>query len=174
MSALFSLANSQKGGNMPSSFSFTNTTANTHKLTPIDLKPVTNYGVLQSKEGECTLSNITAGADQPELLTYTYGSRKSVNSKAKSIYTKDADPNSACIEYRFRVDELLREVDANSNILRDYPIVAEVRFVHELAAPVSATIIAGLLDRLLGTIMKTDGSLRINDSMHGAIKPVAD
>lgn len=53
-----------------STFGYTNVLANAVKVTPIDVKCVTNYARIEDESDVCTLSNKTAPLDQGELLTF--------------------------------------------------------------------------------------------------------
>lgn len=154
-----------------SSFSFTNTTLNTHSVTPVDLKPVTNYAKLTDEPDVTVLSNKTATLDQGELLTY---SCKQLDKVTTQQTIQNPSPVRNGVEYRIKLDEILRTVDANGVIIRDEPIVASIVIRHQSSGSITSALITQVFQRLVGACMRTDGTYRWDDLMRSALVPVED
>lgn len=155
-----------------SSFAFTNNVANAVKVTPIDVKAVTNYARIEDESDVCVLSNKTAPLDQGELLTYRANDLEKVSS-TQIVQNPSSVRNG--IQYVIKLEEILRTVDSTSgNILMDEPVVAYLTIRHQKSGNVTPAIVADITSRLMGACMRSNGTWRFDDLMRSALAPIAD
>lgn len=153
-----------------SNFGFTNTTASSHTVAPIDIKVVTNYGEMPADDNTALLSNKTCALDQPELISYSHKYMKKVDSKAS---VQNPARVTDAIQYQIRVDDILR-TSGDSEPIVDNPIVAYLTIRHELSGNIQASDIEAVVNRLLGACRTSAGAWRFGDMMRGMLKPVND
>lgn len=153
---------------MPSTFTYSNKSEGTVAPT-VAIAPVTNYAKTSDEPNEATMTNKTATIDQPEVITYR--SRKidrvaTVNAISYPCKVSDG------VEYGIRLDEVLRNTDANGNILWDDPIVATLTIKHQRSAFVTDAIVTEIVSRLLGAAYDETGKkFRWGDLMRSALVP---
>lgn len=155
-----------------SSFSFTNTSSMVGvTVAPIDIKPTSVYGKVTDVATLCELHNKTGDPyTQPELLSYGCQPIKRVDSK---VEIQNPGKVSAGVQYQIRLDEVLRTVRDNGDIIDD-PIVAYITVRHAASQFVKPTHVEQVVKRLLGASMREDGTFRFDDLMVSALAPVAD
>lgn len=154
-----------------SSFSFTNTTASSNTITPVEIGEKTNYAEVADQPQEHVRSNITCALDQGELLTIRCNplDRISTTQKIQYPYTvKDG------VQYVVKLEEILRTVNSAGDIVGDEPIVAYITIRHQKTANITSSIIDTIVKRLLGACYKSDGTPRWNDLMRSALEPTSD
>lgn len=157
---------------LTSSFSFTNTSENSHTVTPVVLGPVTNYALLSDEPSECVLSNKTCKLDRGELLTFQMRDLKTVNTALTVPYPA---PVSAGVQYTVKLEELLTTVSSvNEEFRLDEPITVTLSIKHGKSGNITTGIVAQVVQRLLGALMKADGSFRFDDLMRSSLKPTVD
>lgn len=154
-----------------SSFAFTNVTANTVKLSPIDMKVVTNYSRIENTANSCTLSNKTTPLDQGELVVYRCNDLDRVTSTQK---IQNPAPVQNGIQYVVKVEEILRTVDANGDIICDEPVVAYLTVRHQKSGNITPAHIEQVVSRLMGACQRSAGTFRFDDLMRSALSPIAD
>lgn len=153
---------------LTSKFTFTNTTAGDTVAT-VAVGMLTNYAKTSDEPTEAVLTNKTATIDQPELVTY-----RSRKIDRVATYNTISYPCRVTegVEYGVRLDEVLRNKDANGTILYDDPIVASITFKHQRSAYVTPEVMTQVLTRLLGALYdETTNSFRFGDLMRQALVP---
>jgi hypothetical protein len=162
-----------------SSFSFTNTTANTHDVTPIALSMVSNYGSWDGEGDKRTqnlakentvMTNRTASTDAPELISYSSKNIPSVNTSMTNLYPP---PVNTGVQYRVVVEDMLTTTETTDPTFRvDEPIVAQLIIRHPKSSNITSTQVEAVFKRLVGAVMKNDGTFRFDDLMRGCEEPV--
>lgn len=151
-----------------SSFTFTNVTAGDN-VAMTAMQMVTNYAKTQDEPSEAVLTNKTASIDQPEVISYRGRKIDRVATVNTISYPCKVQEG---VEYGIRLDEVLRNKDANGNILYDDPIVASITFKHLRSAYVTPAIMTQILGRLLGALYdETTDTFRFGDLMRQALVP---
>lgn len=156
---------------MTSSFAFTNTTAMTKSITPIAIKPTTNYAKVEDEPDQAVLSNKTCPLDQGELISYK-ASKVAKVSTTQTIQNPSVVPNG--IQYVIKAEEILRTIDADGKIVCDEPIVAYLTIRHQCSGNITNALIGQVVTRVLGACMREDGTWRFDDLMRSALVPVED
>lgn len=156
---------------MASTFSFTNTTAASFTITPVEIGEKTNYAEVADNPTQHVRSNTTAALDQGELLSIGCQSTKAVQT-AQVI--QHPYPVRNGVQYIVRLDEILRTTDASGNILGDEPVVAYLVVRHQKTSNITNSLIDTVVKRLLGACYKSDGTPRWQDWMRSALEPTAD
>lgn len=156
---------------MTSSFSFTNSDANTHPVTPINVKPVTVYAKKEDSPTSCRLINKTSALDQGETLSYQCTDIKTVNTN--QVIQNPAKVSNG-VQYIVRLDEILRTTDATGNIICDEPIVVSLSIRHQMSGHVTGALVQQVVTRLIGACMRADGTYRFDDLMRSALYPIVD
>jgi hypothetical protein len=155
-----------------SSFGFTNTTAGTHTVSPIALGLTTNYALAGEDANNAILNNKTAPIDAEELITFRSRGIAQVNTDLNIQYPS---PVKSGIQYQVQVEDVLTTTDTDDSSFRvDEPIVALLTIRHPKSGNIGGTQIAAVMNRLLGCIMKADGTWRFDDLMRGAERPIVD
>lgn len=155
-----------------SSFGYTNVTANAKTVAPVSLKVVTNYSRLGTdKAEECVLSNKTAPLDVGEMITYRANDLDKVTSTQQ---IQNPTPNRSGIQYVVKVEDILRTVDANGNIISDEPVVAYLTIRHQKSGNVTPAHVESIVSRVIGACQRADGTFRYDDLMRSGITPIAD
>lgn len=154
-----------------SSFSFTNTTASTHNVTPVEIGEKTNYSAIADEPTRHVRQNTTAALDQGELLTVTSTPVRKVTCSLPLVYPLGSKQG---VQYMVKLDEVLRTVDGAGNIVCDEPIVAYLVIRHQITPNITTSIVETVVKRLLGACYKSDGTSRFGDWMRSALEPISD
>jgi len=155
-----------------SAFGFTNTTPGSNTVTPIALGLTSNYALADEDANNAILNNKTAPIDAEELITFRSRSIAQVNTDLNIQYPS---PVKGGIQYQVQVEDVLTTTDtADASFRVDEPIVALLTIRHPKSGNIGSTQIAAVMNRLLGCIMKSDGTWRFDDLMRGAERPIVD
>lgn len=155
-----------------SSFGFTNTTSQTFDINPTKIEASSNYALIEDEPNRCVVSNVTAPLDQGERVSYSFQKINKVSTDQDILYPASVQNG---VQYAVRVEEILSTVDTADPTFRvDEPIVAWLTIRHPNSARMTSTVITTILERLLGACYKDDGTLRFDDLMRSALKPVVD
>jgi hypothetical protein len=155
-----------------STFSFTNTTAGSHDVTPPALGLTTNYALTAQDANNAVLNNKTAPIDAEEIVTYRSRPISTVNTDLNIRYPS---PIKTGVQYQVQVEDVLTTTDdADASFRVDEPIVALLTIRHPKSGNISNAIVAQVVQRLLGCILRADGTWRFDDLMRSAEKPVVD
>lgn len=153
-------------------FGFTNTSDNTHNITPKALGLTSNYALMTEDANNCVLNNKTAPIDAEEVITFRSRDIAQVNTSLNIQYPS---PVKRGIQYQAQVEAVLTTTDtADASFRVDEPIVAMLTIRHPKSGNITATHIRAIVDRLEGALMKSDGTSRFSDLMRGAERPVVD
>lgn len=156
---------------MTSAFGFTNTTAMSTTVSPVDIKPVTVYARKENTATSCRLSNKTTPLDQGEQLSYQCTDIKTVNTLQSIVNPSKV---TSGVQYIVRLDEILRTTDTDGNIICDEPVVVSLTIRHQLSGNITNALVTECVKRLLGACMREDGTYRFDDLMRSALDPVVD
>lgn len=156
---------------MKKSFSYKNTAASEVTVTPVAIAPCTNYARTEDEVTSCVLKNRTCDFGQGELISFQCSPVKNISSKQGTQYPAKVTTG---IQYVIRLDELLRTSDDNGNIIQDDPIVMYLTVRHPNSSSITADDISEVFKRLLGTIVRADGSFRFDDLMLSALVPTTN
>lgn len=155
-----------------STFSFTNTTAGTNQVTPPALGLTTNYALAAEDANNAVLNNKTAPIDAEEIVTFRSRPIAQVNTDLNIQYPS---PVKTGIQYQVQVEDVLTTTDtADASFRVDEPIVALLTIRHPKSGNINNAIIAQVMQRLIGCVLKADGTWRFDDLMRSAEKPVVD
>lgn len=154
-----------------SAFGFTNTTANTHTVTPVKLGLLTNYSLEDGTE-ECEMSNKTAPVDVEELITHR---AKKIPVVKTDLNIQYPSPVKSGVQYQAMIQDTLSTTDSSDpNFRVDEPIVAYLQIRHPRSGNITAAHVATVVTRLISSLYREDGSWRFDDLMRLAEHPVSD
>lgn len=156
---------------MTSSFSFTNKEVSTKTITPYDIEPVTDYAKTEDSATNCELKNKTAKLGWGETLSFQCTNITNVSTKQPILYPAKV---TSGVQYIARLDEILRTVDDQGDILCDEPIVMYLTVRHPSSSNITPDNITEVFKRLSGALMRDDGSFRFDDLMLSALTPTVD
>lgn len=156
---------------MATSFSYTNKTASTKALTPIDIDPISQYARTEDTATSCELKNKTAALGQGELLSYQCTDVKNISTKQPVLYPA---PVTSGVQYIVRLDELLRTTKEDGTIMCDEPIVMYLTVRHPSSSNIKPAHIEEIFNRLCGALQRDDGTMRFDDLMLSALTPTSD
>lgn len=155
-----------------STFSFTNTTAGSNSVTPPALGLTTNYALAAEDANNAVLNNKTAPIDAEEIVTFRSRPIAQVNTDLNIQYPS---PVKSGIQYQVQVEDVLTTTDtADASFRVDEPIVALLTIRHPKSGNINNAVIAQVMQRLIGCVLKADGTWRFDDLMRSAEKPVVD
>jgi hypothetical protein len=154
-----------------SSFGFTNTTAATYTITPTEIGEKTNYAELQDDPTVHVRSNVTCPLDQGELLTLRCNPLDKITTTQTLVNPLKVKNG---VQYVVKLEEILRTVNSDGDIVCDEPIVAYLTIRHQKTGNITQNIIDSVVKRLIGACYKSDGTPRWNDLMRSALEPTAD
>lgn len=159
-------------GDKVSGFSYTNTTASTHTVTPILLGLTSNYALIADNANIASLNNKTCPIDALELIQFRSRDVARVDSNLNIQYP---GPVKSGIQYGVRVEETLTTTDTGDASFRvDEPIVLNLSITHPKSGNITGDQITAAFVRLVSTLVKADGSWRFDDLMRSAERPVVD
>lgn len=156
---------------MVSDFSYQNVADSSNTITPKAVGPATNYAKIVDEPETCVLSNKTCPLDQGELITYRVNDVKKVST---SQTVQNPSKVKDGVQYVAKVEEILRTTDTDGEIVCDEPIVAYLTIRHQKSSHITSAIVAEVVERLLGAVVKADGTWRFDDMMRHAIVPTHD
>lgn len=155
-----------------SSFSFTNTSAGTHPVTPTALGLTSNYALVGEDANNTILNNKTAPIDAEEIITYRTRPIAQVNTDLNVQYPA---PVKNGIQYQVQLEAVYTTVDSADPSFRvDEPIVMLLTIRHPKSGNIKSAAIQELFQRLTGCVQKADGTWRFDDMMRGAERPIVD
>lgn len=155
-----------------SAFGYTNTTAGSNTLTPPALGLTTNYALAGDTASEAILNNKTAPIDAEEIVTFRSRDIAQVNTGLNIQYPS---PIKSGIQYQVQVEDVLSTTDTDDASFRvDEPIVALLTIRHPKSGNISNTYVAAVVQRLIASLIKADGTWRFDDLMRSAERPVVD
>lgn len=153
-------------------FGFTNTTASSKTVVPVDVKMKSNYALTEDEPNSCVMSNKTCPIDQGELVSYKCQTVKNVSTAQDVLYPAKVQTG---IQYVVKVEDLLSVTsDTDPNFRTDLPIVAYLTVRHTKNGAITDEVISQVIARLLGACRKADGTWRFSDLMRSSLKPEID
>lgn len=154
------------------SFGYTNNTAHTKVITPVNVGVTTNYALIKEEPSEVALSNVTSPMDQAEIISYKASKVAKVSTSMDVVYPA---ANSTGVQYVIKVEDVLRiSSDTDPSFKEDLPIVAYLTVRHVKSSAITDTIIGQVANRLFGASIKADGTFRFGDLARNSLKPKAD
>ena len=154
-----------------SDLGFTNKTASTSLVTPVDIKVVTNYAKIEDEPQVCVLSNRTSPLDQGELVTYRSNELDKVSS---SQVIQNPTPVRNGVQYVIKVEDILRTTDSVTGQIVDEPVVAYLTIRHQKTGNITPAIVADVVSRCVGACRRSNGTWRFDDLMRSAVAPIVD
>lgn len=155
-----------------SSFAFTNTTDLVTSVTITGIKPKTNYALVAEQPTVVETQNKTAPLDQGERLTFRCQDVDKV-STAQVIQNPGKVKNG--VQYVVKLEEILRTVNGDGDIIMDEPIVMYLTVRHQKSGNIKSSHLDTIFKRLLGAMYdETAGNFRWDDFMRSALQPVED
>lgn len=153
-------------------FGFTNTTASSKTVAPVDVKMKSNYALIEDEPSSCVMSNKTCPIDQGELISFKCQTVKNVSTAQDVLYPAKVQTG---IQYVVKVEDLLSVTsDTDPNFRTDLPVVAYLTIRHTKNGAITDEIISQVVSRLLGACRKADGTWRFGDLMRSSLKPEVD
>lgn len=157
---------------MTSSFGFTNVTPGTHTATPILLQLIENYALKSDEPTVVELDNKTCPLDQGELVSFKC---QDVTKVSSSQEIRNPAKVTTGVQYLAKVEEILRTTSStDADFVVDEPIIAYLTIRHPKSGNITPDHISSVVERLLGSLMKADGTWRFNELMRSALKPTED
>nr|URG16175.1 MAG: coat protein [Leviviridae sp.] len=156
---------------MTSKFGYTNVTASGKTITPVAIAPVQNYAKVVDEPNTVVLSNKTCPLDQGELLTFRVNDVNKV-STSQTIQNPTRVKNG--VQYVAKLEEILRTSTQEGEVICDEPVVAYLTIRHQKSGNITSAMITEVVNRLLGSVQKADGTFRWDDLMRSAIVPITD
>lgn len=157
---------------LTSSFGFTNTTASTNLVTPIEDGLVTNYALKADEAETVVLDNKTCPLDQGELVTFRCQDLAKVSS-SQTIQNPTKALNG--VQYVIKLEDILRTTSTTDPTFKvDEPVVAYLTIRHQKSGNITSALVASIVTRLIGACRKADGTWRFDDLMRSALKPTED
>jgi hypothetical protein len=155
-----------------SRFGYTNTEENVNTVTPFALGLTGNYALAKEDANNAVLNNKTAPIDAEEIVTFRSRPIATVNTDLNIQYPSKV---SAGIQYQAQVEAVLTTTDTDDSSFRvDEPILALLTIRHPKSGNITSTQVAEVVRRLIGSLVKSDGTWRFDDLMRGAERPVVD
>lgn len=150
-------------------FGYTNKTASTKPVTPVNLEVMSKYALTKDEPEEVVLSNSTTPTDQAELISYKCKLIPNVSTTQDVMYPASVKKG---IQYVVKVEELAStKSDIDPTFRVDSPMVAYLTIRHPRNSYITDAMIGEVVTRLLGACQKTDGSWRFSDMMRQSLKP---
>lgn len=155
-----------------SSFGFTNTSSSTNVLTALALGMTSNYAIAEDTADSALLNNKTAPIDVEEKITFRTRNIAQVNTSLNNQYPS---PVKNGIQYQVMVEDMLSTTDTTDTSFRvDEPIVAQLTVRHPKSGNITSAKVQETILRLISSLIKADGTWRIDDLMRSAERPVVD
>lgn len=155
-----------------SRFGYTNTEENVNTVTPFALGLTGNYALAKEDANNAVLNNKTAPIDAEEIVTFRSRPIATVNTDLNIQYPSKV---SSGIQYQAQVEAVLTTTDTDDSSFRvDEPILALLTIRHPKSGNITSSQVAEVVRRLIGSLVKSDGTWRFDDLMRGAERPVVD
>lgn len=155
-----------------STFGFTNVTDSLNTVTPKLLKLTSNYALVDSDANTAVLNNKTAPIDAEEVVTFRCRNIAQVNT---DLNIQNPSKVSSGIQYQIQVEDTLVTTDSDDASFRvDEPIVALLTVRHPRSGNVTNAHVSTVVNRLISSLIREDGTWRFDDLMRGAERPIAD
>lgn len=156
---------------LSSSFGFTNETAS-WGVTPSIMEVVTGFGTKVDDPEEYSCTNSECPVDQQELVTFQCKEVKNIASKLGNQYPPEVQGG---VQYVIRLDELLKTTSSTDDSFRvDDPIVMYLTVRHPLTSRITTAHLKTLMQRLLGSMLDSNGEFRYEDLMKSALRPAGE
>lgn len=150
-------------------FGYTNKTASTKPVTPVNIEVMTKYAPIIDEPTQSVLSNLTCPSDQAELVSYKCQTVKGVSTSQENLYPPTVKTG---VQYVIKIEELAStRSDTDPTFRVDNPVVAYLTIRHSKSAYITDAMIGEVVTRLLGACQKTDGSWRFSDLMRNSLRP---
>lgn len=154
---------------LTSQFGYTNKTAASKTITPVDLKVLDNYGLVKDDSNEVVMTNKTCPIDQEEILSVMCTDLKKVTTAAE---IRNPAPVTNGVQYTVKLDEVLTTTsDADAAYRVDEPVVAYLVIRHPKSGNITNALIGEVITRLCGACVREDGTWRFDDLMRSVLKP---
>lgn len=155
-----------------SNFQFTNTSELGTAVTPISLGLVSNYAVTAETANSSTLSNKTAPLDAEEIILFR---SRYIPQVETQLSVQNPSKVKGGVQYTAQLEDVLVTTDDTDASFRiDDPMVVNLTIRHPRSGNITSAHVQTLIKRLLGSLIKSDGSWRFDDLIRGAERPITD
>lgn len=155
-----------------SQFGYTNVTESTHLVTPIVINPLTDYALKVDEPTQVVMENKTTPLNQTEVLSYMCSDVKKVSTVCD---IQRPSTVTTGVQYVIKLDAVLKTTSSTDAAFEvDEPVVAYLTIRHQKSGNVSNAMVGDVVERLLGSCRKADGSWRFGELMRSALKPTND
>lgn len=145
---------------------FTNKLVSEHSMPSYSLGLKDNYACVEDEPTCEVLSNKTCPLDLGEKVTFRYND---IDKVTTSLSIQNPSKVRNGIQYVAKEEFAQRTVDANGNIIYDEPVVAYLVVRHQKTGTIAPATVDLAVQRLMGSVIKSDGSTRFGDMMLGAL-----
>lgn len=154
------------------SFNVTNVSDASKTLTYKALGLVDNYALKEDEPTRCVIANSTSPLDAGELISFSATDIKKVTTDQDILYPAGV---TAGVQYQIRVEDVLSTTsDTDASFRVDQPVVMMLTVRQPKSSYVSDEVMTTMLQRLMGAVMKSDGSTRFSDLARSSLKPTVD
>jgi hypothetical protein len=158
-----------------SNFSFSNTENSMLTIRPTVIKPMTEYAKVKSDAELAVYSNLTCDLDRPELISYNCSKLDKVTTQIPLAFPM---PNRSGVTYGVKVEDILRTITPQGDVVGDEPIVMYLTIRHQTTGNMTADRVEQIFKRLIGALYKgnqDDGyTSRFADLMRSALEATKD
>lgn len=150
---------------------FTNKTLSEHSMPSYALGIKTNYSCVEDEPSCEVLSNKTCPLDLGEKITYRFND---IDKVTTSLTVQNPSKVRNGVQYVAKDEFIQRTSDANGNVLYDEPVVAYLVVRHQKTGTITPEVVNMAVQRVIGSVLKADGTTRFGDMMRGALVVTED
>lgn len=153
-------------------FTFTNTAESAVTLKPTALGFNENYSLVEDEPGRLVLTNSTADVDAGERISFTKSKLAKVTTDQDVLYPARVQTGVQC---QVRLEAIAKSTSQEDPLFRvDRPFVGILTIRDEMSGDVSDAMVKQVLLRMLGAVIKEDGTTRFSDMAKGALRPTVE
>lgn len=145
---------------------FQNKTLSEHSMPSYSLGLKDNYACIEDEPSCEVLSNKTCPLDLGEKITFRYND---IDKVTTSLSIQNPSKVRNGLQYVAKEEFAQRTTDAEGNVIYDEPVVAYLVVRHQKTGTISPATVDMAVQRLMGAVMKADGTTRFGDMMLGAL-----
>lgn len=145
---------------------FTNKTLSEHSMQSYAMGLKENYACIQDEPNCVVLANKTCPLDLGENVTYRFND---IDKVTTSLSIQNPSKVRNGVQYVAKNEFAQRNADAAGNILYDEPVVCYLVVRHQKTGTIAPETVDMAVKRLMGDVIKSDGTTRFGDMMRGAL-----
>lgn len=158
-----------------SNFSYSNNDNSMLTVRPTVIKPMTDYAKVKNDAELAVYSNLTCDLDRPELISYNCSKLDKVTTQIPLAFPM---PNRSGVTYGVKVEDILRTITPQGEVVGDEPIVMYLTIRHQTTGNMTPQKVEAIFLRLIGALYKgnqDDGyTTRFADLMRSALEATKD